>query len=73
MRVQTALLGNHPCQQRCFEDIERKSESKIARALEQKARQAAVAADMELVSHVAGRQRHAVEIGDVPPGKDVPP
>src|SRR3546814_14178374 len=28
---------------------------------------------MKLIGHMAGRQRHAIEVGDVPGGKDMPP
>src|SRR3546814_15214841 len=28
---------------------------------------------MELIGHVARRQRHAVQVGDVPAGEDMPP
>src|SRR3546814_15058031 len=53
------------------ENVEGKAEPEIARALKQQARQPAVAADMELIGHVARRQRHPVEVGDIPAGEDM--
>src|SRR3546814_6370600 len=73
MRVQVALLRDHPRQQRRLEHVEGKAEAKVARPLKKQARQPAVAAHMELIGHVARRQRHAVQVGDVPAGEDMPP
>src|SRR3546814_3489788 len=73
MRVQVALLRDHPRQQRRLEHVEGKAEAKVARPLKKQERQPAVAAHMELIGHVARRQRHAVQVGDVPAGEDMPP
>ena len=69
---QVALLRQHPQQQRRLEDVEGKAQAEIARALVEDAGQFSVG-DEILVGHVARRQRHAVELGDVPAGEDVPP
>src|SRR3546814_11113037 len=69
MGMKARLLGNHPREQRGFENVEGKAQAKIARTLEQQAGEPAVAADMKLIGHMAGRQRHAIEVGDVPGGK----
>src|SRR3546814_4527036 len=71
--MKARLLGNHRREQRGFENVEGKAQAKIARTLEQQAGEPAVAADMKLIGHMAGRQRHAIEVGDVPGGKDMPP
>src|SRR5690606_4627316 len=54
MRVKITLLGDHPRQQRRLENVEGKAEAKIARALEEQARETAVAANVELIGHVTG-------------------
>src|SRR3546814_11750823 len=61
MRVQIALLRDHSREQRRFEHVEGEAEAEVARTLKEQARQAAVAADMELIGHVARRPRHPVE------------
>src|SRR3546814_2529506 len=62
MRGKIAHLRDHSRQQRRLEDVERKAEPKVARALEEQARQPAVAPHMELIGHMARRQRHAINV-----------
>src|SRR3546814_16336102 len=73
MRGEIAHLGDHARQQRRLEDVERKAEPKVARSLEEQTRQPAVAADVKLIGHVAGRQRHTVKVRYVTTGEDVAP
>ena len=68
-RLEIALLREHADQQRGGDDVVRHAEAEIAGALVQEARQPPVR-DEILVGHVAGRQRHRVELGDVPAGED---
>src|SRR3546814_15238540 len=72
MGMKARLLGNHPREQRGFENVEGKAQAKIARTLEQQAGEPADAAEMKLISHMAGRQRHENEVGEVQGGKDMP-
>src|SRR3546814_20239145 len=73
MRGKIAHLRDHSRQQRRLEDVERKAEPKVARALEAQARQPAVAPHMESPGHIARRQRHAINVSDVPTGEAVEP
>src|SRR5688500_18835236 len=70
------LIRDHARQQGSAKQVERKAQRDVATALVQLAAQALRAlgaADVELVSLVARRQRHAVELGDVPAFDDVAP
>ncbi len=70
-RFVAGLLRDHPCQQRRAEQVERQAQRDIAAALVEHAGDP-VAGDVELVGLVARRQRHPVELGDVPALDDVP-
>jgi hypothetical protein len=63
--AQIALLREHVRQQRIRSDVERHAEEHVGAALVQLARELAVA-DPELEQRVARRQRHLLELADVP-------
>ena len=65
-----ADLRHHQGQQRVGGDVEGHAEEDVGAALVELAGQLAVG-DVELEQAVAGRQRHAVDVGRVPGGDDV--
>ncbi len=68
------LLRDHPRQQRGRPQVERQAQRHIAAALVEQTvepRLAALPRDMELIGLVAGGQRHAIKLGDVPAFDDV--
>ena len=62
---EVALLREHAGQQRVGGDVERHAEEHIGAALVELARQSA-GGHVELEQHVAGRERHLLELADVP-------
>ena len=69
--LQIALLRHHMHQQRIAGDIERQAEEHIAGTLIQLAGELAVG-DVELEEGVARRQRHFIQLADVPCRDDDP-
>lgn len=69
--LQIALLRHHMHQQRVAGDIERQAEEYVAGALIQLAGELAVS-DVELEEGVARRQRHFIQLADVPRRDDDP-
>ena len=65
-------LGDHHREQRVGRDVERHPDEDVRAALVDLAREPPLR-DVELEQEMAGRQGHAVELGDVPRGDDVPP
>ena len=62
---EVALLRDHAGQQRVGGDVERHAEEHIGAALVELAGQPA-GSDVELKQRVAGRERHLLELADVP-------
>ena len=69
-RPEAADLRHHRGEQRVGGDVERHAEEDVGAALVELAREPPLR-DAELEERVAGRQRHAVEIGRVPRRDDV--
>ena len=63
-------LGHHVGEQRVGRDVERHAEEDVGRALVQLAGQPSVG-HVELEERMARRERHVVEVGDVPGADDV--
>jgi len=63
--LQPHLLRHHATQQRVARDVERHTEEHVRAALCHDDRELA-ASDVELELHVAGLQRHQVQVGHVP-------
>src|SRR5262245_29647185 len=71
-RLQIGHLGDHLGQQGVGRDVERHTEEDVARALVELAGQPPLGA-AEPDQRMAWRQRHPVQIGDVPRADDVSP
>src|SRR5690606_11446138 len=71
-RLEVALLCEHVRQERVRRDIERHAEEHVGASLIELARQTAVR-DVELEERVTRRQRHPLELADVPCADDDPP
>ena len=69
-RLEVADLGHHHRQHRVGGDVERHAEEDVARSLVELAGEPAVG-DVELEQRVARRQRHRLEVTDVPRADDV--
>ncbi len=66
--LKPAFVGDQMGQQRVARDVERHAEKDVGRALIELAREPA-AIDVELEQAMAGRELHALDLGDVP-GRD---
>lgn len=69
---QSGYFGHHHGQQRIAGDIERHAQKIVGAALVELATEPS-ARDIELKQQVTWRQRHTINVGDVPCGHDQPP
>ena len=69
-RLQTHHVGHHVSKQRIRRDVERHTQEDVRRTLVELARKTALG-DPELKETVAWRQRHRLDVSDIPSTHDV--